>query len=54
LLPVLLALMLKLTNNKRLMGPHVNSWFVNLMGWGLTIVLIVLTAILVVTTLLPI
>lgn len=50
LLPVLLVLMLKLANNKRLMGAHVNSWFVNVMGWGLTIVLIVLTAILVATT----
>lgn len=47
LLPVLLVLMLKLANNKRLMGKHVNSVFVNVMGWGLTAVLIVLTAILV-------
>jgi Mn2+/Fe2+ NRAMP family transporter len=53
LLPVLLVLMLKLANNKRLMGAHVNSLVVNLMGWGLTIVLVVLTAILIVTTLLP-
>jgi len=54
LLPVLLVLMLKLANNKRLMGAHVNSWFINAMGWGLTIVLIVLTAILVATTIFPI
>lgn len=53
LLPILLVLMLKLANNKRLMGEHVNSRWVNIMGWGLTIVLIVLTAILVVTTIFP-
>lgn len=54
LLPVLLVLMLRLANNTRLMGKFVNSAFVNVMGWGITIVLVVLTAILVVTTLLPI
>lgn len=54
LLPVLLILMLRLANNSRLMGTYVNSPFVNAMGWGITIVLIVLTTILIVTTLLPI
>lgn len=54
LLPVLLILMIRLANNKRLMGKYVNSPFVNVTGWGITIVLIVLTAILIVTTLLPI
>lgn len=54
LLPVLLVLMLKLANNKRLMGKHVNSLAVNLMGWGLTIVLVVLTLVLVAATLFPI
>lgn len=54
LLPVLLVLMLKLTNNKRLLGEHVNSLAVNLMGWGLTIVLVVLTVVLVAATLFPI
>ncbi|MBI4671291.1 MAG: Nramp family divalent metal transporter [Chloroflexi bacterium] len=49
LLPVLLVLMLRLANNKRLMGKHVNSLFVNVLGWGLTIVLIVLTGVLVVS-----
>lgn len=52
LLPVLLVLMLKLANNERLMGRHVNSTFVNILGWGLTIVLIVLTAVLIGATLL--
>lgn len=50
LLPVLLVLMLRLANNKRLMGKHVNSPVTNALGWGTTIVLMVLTAILVVMT----
>lgn len=50
LLPVLLILMLKLANKKRLMGKYVNSSFTNILGWGTTIVLIVLTAVLVVMT----
>lgn len=54
LLPILLVLMLKLANNQRLMGEHVNSWWVNFLGWSLTIVLMVLTVVLVVTTLFPI
>ena len=53
LLPVLLVLMLRLANNKRLLGKRVNSLFVNVLGWGLTIVLIVLTLVLVATTLFP-
>ncbi len=53
LLPVLLVLMLRLANNKRLLGKRVNSLFVNVFGWGLTIVLIVLTLVLVATTLFP-
>lgn len=53
LLPVLLVLMLKLANNKRLLGEHVNSMFVNVVGWSLTMVLIVLTIVLVLTTLFP-
>lgn len=50
LLPVLLILMLRLANNKRLMGKHSNSPWVNALGWGIAIVLIALTAALVVTT----
>jgi NRAMP (natural resistance-associated macrophage protein)-like metal ion transporter len=53
LLPVLLILMLRLANNKRLMGDSVNSGFVNVVGWGITVVLIVLTAALIVTTIFP-
>lgn len=54
LLPVLLILMLRLSNNKRLMGSYVNSPFVNLLGWTITIVLIILTAALIAGTLLGI
>ncbi len=54
LLPVLLILMLRLANKKRLMGAHVNSPFANALGWGITIVLIVLTAALVLATIFPI
>lgn len=50
LLPVLLVLMLRLASNPRLMGKHVNSRWVNLLGWGMAGVLIVLTTVLVVTT----
>jgi Mn2+/Fe2+ NRAMP family transporter len=53
LLPVLLILMLRLANNPRLMGKQVNSTFVNALGWGITLVLVALTAILIVTTVFP-
>jgi Mn2+/Fe2+ NRAMP family transporter len=35
------------------MGDSVNSGFVNVVGWGITVVLIVLTAALIVTTIFP-
>ncbi len=53
LLPVLLILMLRLANNKRLMGKYSNSPLVNALGWGITIVLIVLTGALLITTFVP-
>jgi NRAMP (natural resistance-associated macrophage protein)-like metal ion transporter len=43
LLPVILILMLRLANNQRLMGNHINSRFANALGWGTAIVLIVAT-----------
>jgi Mn2+/Fe2+ NRAMP family transporter len=52
LLPILLILMLRLANNKRLMGDRVNSPVANLLGWGTTVVVIVLTAALIAATLL--
>lgn len=50
LLPVVLILMLRLANTKRLMGKHINSPLANVLGWGITAVLIALTAALVVVT----
>jgi NRAMP (natural resistance-associated macrophage protein)-like metal ion transporter len=46
LLPIILVLMLRLINDKRLMGPYVNSRIYNLIAWITTIVLIVLSLIL--------
>lgn len=53
LLPVILVVMLLLINNKRLMGKHVNGRVFNLLAWVTVIILIVLAAILVGTTLFP-
>lgn len=53
LLPILLILMLRLANNKRLMREHVNSPFANALGWGITLVLVVLTAALIVSSVVP-
>jgi NRAMP (natural resistance-associated macrophage protein)-like metal ion transporter len=48
LLPVVLISMMLLVNNKEIMGKYVNSPVKNVIGWGTTIVLISLTAILMV------
>lgn len=53
LLPVILIVMLRLINNRRLMGRFVNGRLFNGLAWGLAGVLIVLTAVLVVLSLLP-
>lgn len=47
LLPVILILMLRLANNRRLMGNHINSRFANALGWGTAITLIIATMVLV-------
>lgn len=47
LLPVVLILMLKLINDRRIMGEHVNSPVRNIVAWGTAIVLIIFTAMLV-------
>ena len=49
LLPVLLILILRLANNRRLLGPRVNSPLVNFLGWATTILLIVLTVLLMIS-----
>lgn len=51
LLPVILILMLQLTNNPRLMGKYVNSRVANVIGWTTALVLIAATAILLVSSL---
>jgi len=53
LLPVVLVFMLKLINNKRIMGEHTNSPVFNVIAWATTVVLIILTIALVVTSLIP-
>ena len=54
LLPIVLILMLRLVNNKRLMGEHTNSRTFNVIAWTTTIVLILLSVILFVTQVFPI
>jgi Mn2+/Fe2+ NRAMP family transporter len=53
LLPFVVIFMLLLTNRKDLMGEYRNSRFFNIIAWATCIVMIVLTALLVVTSLLP-
>lgn len=51
LLPVILIFILLLVNDRRIMGRYVNGPLYNLVAWGTAIVLIVLTAILLVSSL---
>lgn len=51
LLPVLLILLLRLANDRRLLGNHVNSGAINALGWGTTAMLVVLTVLLAVSSL---
>ena len=53
LLPIILVTMLKLINDKSLMGKYVNGRVFNVVAWAMVIALIALTAILVVTSVLP-
>jgi Mn2+/Fe2+ NRAMP family transporter len=53
LLPFVLLFMLKLINDRELMGEHVNSRAFNGIAWTTTVVMIVLTVLLVVVTLFP-
>ncbi len=53
LLPVILIVMLRLINEKRLMGRFVNGRVFNVLAWAMVIVLIALTAILVITSVFP-
>jgi Mn2+/Fe2+ NRAMP family transporter len=53
LLPFVVIFMLQLTNREDLMGPYKNSRFFNIIAWATCIVMIVLTALLAVTSLIP-
>jgi Mn2+/Fe2+ NRAMP family transporter len=47
LLPIILFVMLRLANNRQLMGQHANGRLTNLLGYGMAVALIVLTALLI-------
>jgi Mn2+/Fe2+ NRAMP family transporter len=53
LLPLVLIFMLKLINDRELMGDYVNSKSFNGIAWTTSVVMIVLTALLVIVTLFP-
>jgi Mn2+/Fe2+ NRAMP family transporter len=53
LLPFVLVFMLFLINNRKIMGPYINSKVFNIIAWSTTAILSVLTTALVLTTLFP-
>jgi Mn2+/Fe2+ NRAMP family transporter len=53
LLPVILIAVLKLVNNRELMGSHVNGVFYNIAAWLTTIIVSLLSLLLILTTLFP-
>jgi NRAMP (natural resistance-associated macrophage protein)-like metal ion transporter len=53
LLPIILVTMLKLINDKRLMGNYVNGRVFNVLAYGMVIILIALTVILLLTSFFP-
>jgi Mn2+/Fe2+ NRAMP family transporter len=53
LLPVILIVMLKLINNRRLMGRFTNGRVFNALAWGMVAVLILLTMILIIVSIWP-
>jgi Mn2+/Fe2+ NRAMP family transporter len=53
LLPVILVVILKLVNNRELMGSHVNGPFYNVAAWLTTIAVSVLSLLVVVSTIFP-
>jgi Mn2+/Fe2+ NRAMP family transporter len=53
LLPVVLVLMIRLCNDKRLLGRYVNGPVLNVIAWITTIVMTVLTLLIIITTLVP-
>lgn len=53
LLPFVLIFMLLLVNRRRIMGEHVNGPVLNVIAWGLTVFMIVMSLMLLATTLFP-
>jgi len=53
LLPVILIFMLIIINDREIMGKHVNGPVFNVMAWGIAVLLIVLTLLLLLTTVFP-
>jgi NRAMP (natural resistance-associated macrophage protein)-like metal ion transporter len=53
LLPIILIVMLRLINNKRLMGRHVNGRIFNVLAWATVVIVIALTGLLIVTSVFP-
>ncbi len=53
LLPIILIVMLRLVNDRRLMGRFVNGRVGNFFAWGMVLTLILLTVILVITSVFP-
>ena len=53
LLPIILVVMLRLINDKRLMGKYINGPVLNVVTWVAVILLIALTLILVLTSFFP-
>ncbi len=51
LLPVVIYSMIRMVNNRKIMGEHVNNGFQNLVGWAGAIILIGLTAVLIINQL---
>ena len=48
-LPIVLIFILLLINRRDLMGDHVNSWAFNVIAWGSSIIMIILTLIMIYT-----
>ncbi|MGC8667238.1 MAG: NRAMP family divalent metal transporter [Chthonomonadales bacterium] len=53
LLPIVLVLMLRLVNDRRIMGEYTNSWRFNVVAWTTTLLMIVLSLTLLFTSLIP-
>jgi Mn2+/Fe2+ NRAMP family transporter len=53
LLPVVLIAILRLVNNRELMGVHVNGPLLNIAAWVTTIVVSALSLLLILTTIFP-